>query len=96
MGGGGFLWIWGCMMCLVAIRPILLGLFSRVTCSHSRKKVSYKNIMWDEKEKRVSVLTYLPIMLARAKEFISYSFDLGYQYRSSKMIFMGRTYIKKA
>lgn len=52
--------------------------------------------MWDEKEKRVSVLTYLPIMLARAKEFISYSFDLGYQYRSSKMIFMGRTYIKKA
>lgn len=48
-------------------------------------------------KKKGSVLTYLPIMLARAKEFGSaYSFDLDYKNPSSKMISVARKYIEKA
>lgn len=66
------------------------GLTFRVTCAHSREK-DLTRILWDEKEKKGSILTYLPlIMLTRAKEYgASYSFDLDYQYPSSKMISVG-------
>lgn len=53
--------------------------------------------MWGEieKKKRMSFLTYLPIMLAAAKKFgILYSFDLDYQYPFSKMTSGGRKYIE--